>query len=141
MSFVSVVSTVADRVVPDESERATLESVVADLLERAETAIADLPVEADPMLVGSTARDTWLAGTRDIDLFIRFSPGLDRADLKQYGMTVGHTVLPDGHAEFAEHPYVHGEYREFAVDCVPCYAVDDPTENKSPVERTPFHTT
>jgi tRNA nucleotidyltransferase (CCA-adding enzyme) len=140
MSLEAVLETVRDRVVPDDDERAALESVVEDLTDRAEAAIEDLRVEADTRLVGSTARGTWLAGDRDVDLFVQFPPDLPREDLERYGLTVGHEVLPDGHEEFAEHPYVKGEFRGFDVDCVPCYAVESATDIRSAVDRTPFHT-
>jgi tRNA nucleotidyltransferase (CCA-adding enzyme) len=140
MTFESVVSEVRDRVVPQAEEREALERVVADLTARAEAAIEDLPVEADTRLVGSTARGTWLAGDRDIDLFVRFPPDLPREDLERYGLAVGHEVVPEGHEEFAEHPYVKGEYRGFDVDCVPCYAVESASDIRSAVDRTPFHT-
>jgi tRNA nucleotidyltransferase (CCA-adding enzyme) len=140
MSFESVLKRVRDRVVPDAEEAAELEAAVDALTERAEAALEDLPVEADVLLVGSTARGTWLAGDRDVDLFVRFSPDLDREDLERYGLEVGHAVLPGGHEEFAEHPYVKGEHRGFEVDCVPCYAVENATEIRSAVDRTPFHT-
>ena len=136
----SVVSEVRDRVVPRPEEREALERVVADLTARAEAAIEDLPVEADTRLVGSTARGTWLAGDRDIDLFVRFPTDYDRAELERLGLAIGHEVLPEGHEEYAEHPYVTGEFDGFAVDLVPCYAVDSATAIRSAVDRTPFHT-
>ena len=140
MSFESVVGEIRDRVVPETSEVESLEAAVEALTERAEAAIADLPVSAETELVGSTARGTWLAGDRDIDLFVQFPPSLERDELERYGLEVGHAVLPAGHEEFAEHPYVKGQYREFDVDCVPCYAVEDASEIRSAVDRTPFHT-
>ena len=140
MSFESVVDEVRDRVVPDGSEVEALQSAVDALTERADAAIADLPVAAETRLVGSTARGTWLAGDRDIDLFVLFPPDLDRSELKRYGLEVGHATLPNGHEEFAEHPYVKGTYRGFDVDCVPCYAVEDAGDIRSAVDRTPFHT-
>jgi tRNA nucleotidyltransferase (CCA-adding enzyme) len=140
MSFESVVEAVRERVVPEASEVRAMERVVAELEARAAAAIDELPVDADTELVGSTARGTWLAGDRDIDLFVLFSPELDREDLERYGLAVGHAVLPDGHEEFAEHPYVTGERGGFDVDCVPCYAVERPTAIRSAVDRTPFHT-
>ena len=139
MSFESVVEEIRERVVPDESEVRSLEAAVADLEERAAVAIDELPVEADTELVGSTARGTWLAGDRDIDLFVSFPPDLDREELERYGLEVGHVVLPEGHEEFAEHPYVKGEIRGFDVDCVPCYAVERAGDIRSAVDRTPFH--
>ncbi len=139
MSFESVVDEVQRRVVPDDAERRALESAVEELTDRATAAIEPLPVAADTKLVGSTARGTWLAGDRDIDLFVLFPPDIARSELERYGLEVGHAVLPDGHEEFAEHPYVKGELHGFDVDCVPCYAVEDATEIRSAVDRTPFH--
>ena len=136
----AVVAAVGGRVSPDDEERARLDAAVSDLIERTETAAADLPVGADAVQVGSTARATWLAGDRDIDLFVRFPPDIDRERLEEYGLAVGHEVLPDSHEEYAEHPYVSGEFRGFDVDLVPCYDVETATEAQSAVDRTPFHT-
>ncbi|OYR83860.1 tRNA CCA-pyrophosphorylase, partial [Halorubrum sp. E3] len=108
-------------------------------MDRTREAIADLPVEADVVQVGSTARGTWVAGDRDIDLFVRFDEDLDRAELEEYGLDVGHAVLPDGHEEFAEHPYVKGSYEGFDVDLVPCHDVERAAKLVSAVDRTPFH--
>ncbi len=135
-----VVETVRERVTPDDDERRALSRIADDLVSRAEEATTDLPVEADVLRAGSTARDTWLAGDRDIDVFVRFPPDLDRADLERYGLAVGHEVLPDGREEFAEHPYVVGEVEGFDVDLVPCYRLESATEIRSAVDRTPFHT-
>ncbi|PSQ20349.1 CCA tRNA nucleotidyltransferase [Halobacteriales archaeon QS_9_67_15] len=138
--FDAVVERVRKRVEPDDDERERLDAVADELRERASAAIDDLPVDADVVLVGSTARDTWLAGDRDIDLFVPFPPDIDREDLESYGLDVGHAVLPAGHEEYAEHPYVKGTYNGFDVDLVPCYAVADATAIQSAVDRTPFHT-
>jgi tRNA nucleotidyltransferase (CCA-adding enzyme) len=137
--FDEVVAAVSARVTPDAEEVARLERVAAELEERAERAVADLPVEADVVRVGSTARETWLAGDRDVDLFVRFPESLAHEELREYGLRVGRRVLPDGHEEYAEHPYVKGEYEGFDVDCVPCHAVESAAEIKSAVDRTPFH--
>ena len=136
----AVLARVRDRVTPTDDERARLDAAVARLTERTAVAAKDLPVPADPLHVGSTARGTWLPGDRDIDLFVRFPPDIPRTDLERYGLTVGHEVLPDSHEEYAEHPYVVGEFAGFDVDLVPCYRVERASETKSAVDRTPFHT-
>jgi tRNA nucleotidyltransferase (CCA-adding enzyme) len=138
--FATVTATVRERVVPTDEERRTLHATVAALTERARAAVADLPVDAEVIQVGSTARDTWLAGDRDIDLFVAFPPDLGREQLEEYGLQVGHAVLPDGHEEYAEHPYVVGAYDGYDVDLVPCFDVEDATAIQSAVDRTPFHT-
>ena len=138
-AFDRVVEAVRERVTPDAAERELLEEVAAELEARAERAVAELSVDADVVRVGSTARGTWLAGDRDVDLFVRFPADLPRADLERYGLAVGHEVLPEGHEEYAEHPYDKGEYRGFDVDCVPCHDVESAAAIRSAVDRTPFH--
>jgi tRNA nucleotidyltransferase (CCA-adding enzyme) len=137
--YEAVLERVGERVDPDPAERAALEAAVGTLLERTESAVADLDVAASVLHVGSTARGTWVSGDRDIDVFVRFDPALPREDLERYGLRVGRAVLPDGHLEYAEHPYVTGEFEGFAVDLVPCYDVADATAIQSAVDRTPFH--
>lgn len=135
----AVLADAYDRVTPTAEERTALATTTEELIVRAETAIEDLPVEADVLHVGSTARETYRAGDRDIDLFVRFPPSLDRSKLTAYGLTVGHETLPEGREEYAEHPYVKGEYNGFDVDIVPCYDVASPQDIRSAVDRTPFH--
>ena len=137
--FEAVATAVLERVEPDAEERERLDAVVEVLTERTREAVAELPVEAEPVHVGSTARDTWIAGDRDVDVFVRFPTDVPREDLERYGLEVGHAVLPDGHEEYAEHPYVRGEVDGFGVDLVPCYAVDSASAIRSAVDRTPFH--
>jgi len=135
----AVLERVRSRVVPDAAEREALQAALDEVVDRAEAAVDDLAVDADVLHVGSTARDTWLAGDRDLDVFVRFPTDLSRADLESYGLDVGHAVLPAGHEEYAEHPYVVGEVDGFRVDLVPCYAVDSAPDVRSAVDRTPFH--
>ena len=138
--FAAVVERVRERVTPDDDERTRLRAATDRLTDRTDAAVDELPVDADVLLVGSTARGTWLAGDRDVDLFVRFPADLDRERLEEYGLRVGREVLPEGHEEYAEHPYTVGEFEGFTVDLVPCYDVDDATAIQSAVDRTPFHT-
>lgn len=135
----AVLAAVRERIDPVAEERQRLAAVATRLTERAEEAVAELPVSADVLQVGSTARGTWISGDRDIDLFVRFPPDLGREDLETYGLRVGNAVLPDGREEYAEHPYIKGEFEGFDVDLVPCYAVESAADIQSAVDRTPFH--
>ncbi|MDS0473562.1 CCA tRNA nucleotidyltransferase [Natrinema sp. 1APR25-10V2] len=135
-----VVADVRTAVTPDEDERTRLREVADRLIDRAERAATDRCADADVLQVGSTARDTWISGDRDIDIFVRFPPDLDRETLETYGLEVGHATLPAGHEEYAEHPYVKGTVEGFDVDVVPCFRLESATEIRSAVDRTPFHT-
>ena len=135
-----VCSRVRERIDPDDEERDRLEAVAETLVDRAESAATERCPDADVMRVGSTARETWISGDRDVDVFVRFPPDLDRETLERYGLAVGHATLPDGHEEYAEHPYVKGEFEGFDVDVVPCFRLEEATDIRSAVDRTPFHT-
>ncbi|WP_339105016.1 CCA tRNA nucleotidyltransferase [Haloterrigena salinisoli] len=136
----AVVAAVRERIEPDADERHRLREVADRLIERAEAAATERCPGADVMQVGSTARNTWISGDRDIDIFVRFPPELDRETLAEYGLEVGHATLPEGHEEYAEHPYVKGTVEGFDVDVVPCFRLESATEIRSAVDRTPFHT-
>ncbi|WP_408959569.1 CCA tRNA nucleotidyltransferase [Natrinema sp. 74] len=135
-----VVAEVRTEVTPDADERARLREIADQLIDRADRAATDRCADADVLQVGSTARDTWISGDRDIDIFVRFPPDLDRETLEAYGLEVGHETLPAGHEEYAEHPYVKGTVEGFDIDVVPCFRLESATEIRSAVDRTPFHT-
>lgn len=139
MTVEDVLEEAKKQVVPNDAEVSKMENVADELLEQTKSATEGIPTDAEVIRVGSTARDTWISGDRDIDIFVRFPTEISREELESYGLTVGHAVLPDGHEEYAEHPYVKGEYRGFDIDIVPCYDVDSATEIRSAVDRTPFH--
>jgi len=136
----AVLDAVTERVVPTPAERDRLQSAVTALRERTADVVGAREYDTDVTLVGSTARDTWLREDRDIDIFVRFPPDLDRSTLESEGLAIGHEVLPDGREAFAEHPYVTGTYDGFDVDLVPCFDVESASETRSAVDRSPFHT-
>ena len=99
---------------------------------------------ATGMIVGSVARDTWITGDRDLDIFMLFPPDLSREELEEQGLGLARSVaesLGGVHYEkYAEHPYIHATIEGLEVDIVPCYRVDDASSIRSAVDRTPFHT-
>jgi tRNA nucleotidyltransferase (CCA-adding enzyme) len=137
--FESVVERVRSHVEPTPGERRSLTETARRLADRTREAIAERSVDADVMQVGSTARGTWVAGDRDIDLFVRFPPDLSREDLQEHGLAIGNEVLPEGREEYAEHPYVKGSFEGYEVDLVPCYRLESARDIQSAVDRTPFH--
>jgi tRNA nucleotidyltransferase (CCA-adding enzyme) len=139
-SVKGVLEDVREQVTPDKAERSALSEAIDELRQRIDLELDTREVSGETVHVGSTARDTWLSGDRDIDIFIRFPQTIDRETLEQQGLEIGRAVLPEGHAEFAEHPYIKGEYSGFAVDLVPCYEIAAGEPPKSAVDRTPHHT-
>ena len=100
--------------------------------------------EAEGMVVGSIARDTWVKGDRDLDVFMLFSPAMPREALEKEGLalarTIAHLYTNQYHEKYAEHPYINACIDGIDVDLVPCYKVLSAAAIQSAVDRTPFHT-
>lgn len=96
------------------------------------------------MVVGSVARNTWISGDRDLDVFMLFDPSVSREELEKKGMALGRDIATrfGGNVveKYAEHPYVNTNINGFDVDLVPCYNVESASGILSAVDRTPFHT-
>ncbi|HEV8361421.1 MAG TPA: CCA tRNA nucleotidyltransferase, partial [Candidatus Thermoplasmatota archaeon] len=97
-------------------------------------------LEAEPLLVGSVAKDTYLAHKVDLDAFVLFPPDTPRATLEQEGLALGRALLEQPEERYAEHPYLAGKWRGVEAEVVPAYKVADPSQPMSAVDRTPFHT-
>lgn len=91
------------------------------------------------VFVGSYARNTWLKGSLEIDVFLLFPEDMPKEELREKGLEIGKAVLDSYEIRYAEHPYVHGVVKGVEVDVVPCYKLKDPRNIKSAVDRTPFH--
>jgi tRNA nucleotidyltransferase (CCA-adding enzyme) len=119
-----------------EKVRRARERLVARATEAAQK-LGTPPVR--PLVAGSAARGTFLQDRIDIDLFLLFPVDLDREGLARHGLAIARAILSSPEERYAEHPYLRGMFEGFAIDAVPGYAVADPSQPKSAVDRTPFH--
>ncbi|MEN6514041.1 CCA tRNA nucleotidyltransferase [Methanoculleus sp.] len=127
------------RIRPTPEERTYIRAMGERLIEAVEKSGV-----AKAMMVGSVARDTFVRGDRDLDVFMLFDPSLPREELQEQGLGLAHRIAEEFGAtwreKYAEHPYVNATIDSLDIDLVPCYAVLSATEIKSAVDRTPFHT-
>lgn len=102
-------------------------------------------VPAEVRLDGSVAKDTWIRGYVDADIFMRVSPQLTKEQLREICLPIAKRALKPHQVieRFAEHPYVESIVGSPAgslkVNVVPCYQVQK-GEWLSATDRTPFHT-
>jgi tRNA nucleotidyltransferase (CCA-adding enzyme) len=132
---------VLNKIRPSKATRDELDIAVSKLLEELRSVIDDLTLDypIEPILVGSVAKDTYLANP-DIDIFMMFPTSVPVDELREIGLKIGHATLPDGEEHYAEHPYIMGKYHGFDTDIVPCYKLDNIKDRMTAVDRTPFHT-
>ncbi|HYA32841.1 MAG TPA: CCA tRNA nucleotidyltransferase [Candidatus Bathyarchaeia archaeon] len=125
---------------PSRTERERLHRVTQQVIAAAQTALARRKLSASVAVIGSAARDTWISGDQDIDIFIGFDTSVSREDLERYGLEIGKEIALEGYSiGFAEHPYVKARCGGFDIDVVPHYRIKNTREIFSAVDRTPFH--
>ena len=140
-----ICAAILERIRPTEEERRRVERVVERLIAQATEKARELGIEAKAISVGSTARNTWVHGEADIDIFLMFPVELTEDELKKQGLALAKSVADRYEERYAAHPYIHTSVldtetgTEYGADLVPCFAVADATALKSAVDRTPFH--
>lgn len=128
------------RSIPSEEERRRTLRFSGDLAERLENELKRSGFEAEVQVEGSIAKDTWLAGEKDIDLFILIPKRYGREAFDEV-LKVAKKVAGEDYLEaYAEHPYIQAEIEDFIVDFVPSFKLERAEEAISSVDRTPFHT-
>ncbi len=96
-------------------------------------------------LMGSVAKDTFLSGDKDLDIFVFFPVSFSRNELEKKALEIGKAVFEefgcrDYTVSYAEHPYTKGVIEGYEVEVVPAYSIKSTKNLKSAVDRTPFHT-
>jgi len=132
---------VLERVTPNAEERSRIETLAKELEERVASAARAFGVEAKVRLEGSVAKDTWLSGEPDIDIFMRLSTTIPRQALGEVALKVARKATEGARQveRFAEHPYLEAFIDNVRVNIVPCYDTK-PGEWLSATDRTPHHT-
>ena len=121
------------RIRPTEEEKKQNEKIARKL-------INEINKEGyEAILVGSRARNTFVSGDRDLDIFVFFAKNTPRKELERQGLALGKHILKKHKplVHYAEHPYVKGKIEKMDVEIVPCYKVKK--EIISSVDRTPLH--
>jgi tRNA nucleotidyltransferase (CCA-adding enzyme) len=87
------------------------------------------------------AKDTWLSGEPDIDIFMRLPTTIPRKSLGDVALKIARKATEGSKQieRFAEHPYLEAMVDNFRVNIVPCYDVKR-GEWLSATDRTPYHT-
>ncbi|MDD1725444.1 MAG: CCA tRNA nucleotidyltransferase [Euryarchaeota archaeon] len=138
--FTRIQMEVLKRIRPSRDERNRLHRVTQQVISAAQSAINARGLKATAKVIGSAARDTWISGEHDIDIFIGFDCGTSREDLERYGLEIGKEVAVQGYViGYAEHPYVKARCGDFSIDVVPHYIIENTNQLLSAVDRTPFH--
>ena len=111
------------------------------LRQNVERILADSGFQGRVTLQGSFARDTWLSGETDLDIFARFPSSMERGEWTERVLPAIRRRLARFSVieRYAEHPFLEFHVDGTRVNVVPCYDVEK-GEWKSATDRTPYHT-
>lgn len=135
-------ASVLSHIKPEEPEKRKLSALANRLISKINAIGISEGLDISAILVGSTARGTWLSGEHDLDIFIMFPPDVSREYLQEKGLYVARKMAAQAQSSeerYAEHPYINAVFEGFEVDLVPAFGVASAAEIKSAVDRTPFH--
>ncbi len=128
------------RATPDKRERRETLEFSKRLVEALRDELLKDGLDGKVQIEGSIAKDTWLSGEKDIDIFILLPEEYGREAFIRV-LEAAKRVSGGNYLEaYAEHPYLEAYIDGFTLNFVPCFRVKDASKAKSSVDRTPFHT-
>jgi len=141
MSVEEVTREATRLVEPGLEERRRVDAVAREVLDRARSRAEESAHKPRVILGGSYARDTWLSGEADIDVFLLYDERLDEKEFRRGGLSLALRILEEfgPRVRYAEHPYAEAFIEGVRVNVVPCFAVK-PGRWRSAADRSPYHT-
>ncbi|MDR3291756.1 MAG: CCA tRNA nucleotidyltransferase [Methanobrevibacter sp.] len=129
---------------PEQNEKNKVKNIADKIIKVIEEKANEEGYEVKIELTGSIAKDTWISGSADIDIFITFPLEVKIEELKERGLQLayyGNEVL-NGIAteQYASHPYLKINLNNYSIDIVPAYNIENTSQMKSAVDRTTLHT-
>lgn len=128
---------------PTGEERERLRRVIEKALNLVNDVSSGVDGVAGVSVEGSAAKDTWIRGRAEADIFIHFDSKIPKDELERKIVEIGSEAIRrlggTPRLMYADHPYVEGLINGVTVDMVACYDVEPPNWI-SATDRTPYHT-
>jgi len=143
MRFEEVIEKALRIVKPNKLEEKRFRRIVDEALKAARKLAENAPGVVDVTLEGSAAKNTWVRGRAEADIFIRFDPETSREELEKRIVELGTKLIESLGGKpmlmYADHPYVEGIIDGVTIDVVACYRVEQ-QKWIGATDRTPYHT-
>lgn len=135
----NVFQKVLKEIVPSQSERKKVNNIINFAKEKINQALSKHKIEAEVIVGGSVAKDTWLHNNHDIDFFVKFDTKYKDQDI---GKILG-TVLKSSFGKIktlhGTRDYYHVFINKYKFEIVPVLAISNPKEAKNSIDVSPFH--
>lgn len=141
--FKELLKDVLADITPDETERAREKRILSEIESKLVPIIKEKKPGVDAIMVGSIAKGTDLSGDKDFDYFLQFPKKTPRGELEELGLAIAKSFFEQTGSKYqisyAEHPYIKGKYKDFTLEIVPCYKIEEGECIISAVDRSPLH--
>ena len=135
---------VLSKIRPSWEERRRAEEAAREAIYAADTALRLAGFRGYELrLEGSFAKDTWLSGELDFDIFALFNRDQCREAVREFAARVEPVLRKLGYSvelKYAQHPYLRFLVQGFWAELVPGCRARRPEDVVTPVDRTPLHT-
>src|SRR5438445_12224925 len=104
-----------------------MEGLSSALLRRTQKTIETARLDGKAALQGSMAKDTWLHGQADLDVFVQVPPSVERSECTDRLLPLSRKEFSDYRVieRYAEHPFLESiTLDNVRVNVVPCYRVE-----------------
>ncbi len=127
-----------EKIRPSKEERELLEIKFAEISSKIETILQKANIHAKIELSGSFSRDTWISGSRDIDIFVilPYESKLSPEDLLK---EIKNEIKLNWVKKHAKHPYLYAVTEGIAIEILPSYEFKLGRTIRSAVDRSPMH--
>lgn len=128
---------------PTQANESLLKNVIDEIMEILKDEISGIDGILGISLEGSAAKNTWVKGREEADIFIHFDKNIPKDEMEKKMIEIGFRAIEKAGGKprlmYADHPYVEGMIDGVTVDVVACYDVEPPNW-LSATDRTPYHT-
>lgn len=143
----AIIEKVLDEIKPRDEDYELVTNTYRSIERILDTGLRDFvnPNNYEISLQGSVAKDTFLRGETDLDVFVLFNPSKISLNwIKESFVDVVGSILDNNGipwtTRYATHPYIVAYVNNLEVNIVPAYKVSKASEIITAVDRTPFHT-
>lgn len=125
---------ITDEISPSKGERERAEKNVSDFLDNMKRYMGD----AHMIVGGSIAKDTWLSGSCDVDIFVKFS--YEKYRNRDISKILGERIGKEGIKVHGSRDYFQIRRGKFLFEMIPVLDIDDARKAKNITDVSPFHT-
>ncbi|MEA2071108.1 MAG: CCA tRNA nucleotidyltransferase [Asgard group archaeon] len=129
---------ILDVIKPSKNERKYIDETLTKIIGELSVLLQKNDIKGHIEIGGSYARDTWLAGKHDLDVFI-ILPRESKLEPNALLQIIENNTDYHWVKKHADHPYLATKIEHLEIEIIPCYKYKTNKPMRSAVDRSPEH--